>query len=453
MAAQQPKVLRIGVIQGGKIVEERVIPARQAVTVGSGSRNVIIVPQSDLPASTTVFAWQGDRYHLSFEEGTDGRIQGPQGAADFGALVSQGLARKEGRACSVPVGEDQRGKLTLGEVTLLWQFVTPPPEAPKPVLPKEAKGNHFRSMDRLFVSLLLISFLLHGGVYVALANTELPPDVTLEEIPDRYAKVLIPDKLPAPPVVKEEPKPEQAGEVKAEEKKPEKAEKKGEKGAETPEQVAARKAARAAAVAKAVSSKGMLKVLGALGPGTGSGAVADVFGSGGGMTDVATALSGAGGVAVATDPAAGGGGRKGGGQGGAASIGDLATTGGGGAAVAYGAKAEAKVSGSVAAEEAEIDSADIDQQKLAAFVKARFGLIKACYENALKRNPNLKGKVSIRFTILETGGLSDINAAVNSLGSPEVAACIMNTMRTWRTQFRPSGPVTVEYPFVFTPVN
>jgi TonB family protein len=111
------------------------------------------------------------------------------------------------------------------------------------------------------------------------------------------------------------------------------------------------------------------------------------------------------------------------------------------------------VSGTVAAEEAEVDSADIDQQKLAAFVRARMGLIKACYENALKRNPSLKGKISIRFTILETGGIADIQAAVNSLGSPEVASCIINTMRTWRTQFRPSGPVTVEYPFVFAPVN
>jgi TonB family protein len=107
----------------------------------------------------------------------------------------------------------------------------------------------------------------------------------------------------------------------------------------------------------------------------------------------------------------------------------------------------------VAAEEAEVDSSDIDQGKLGAFVRARMGLIKACYENALKRNPSLKGKISIRFTILETGALADITTAQNSLGSAEVASCIMNTMRSWRTQFRPSGPVTVEYPFVFQPVN
>jgi outer membrane biosynthesis protein TonB len=444
MDARQAKVLRVGVIQGGKIVEERVLPARVSVTIGTGPKNTIVVPQSDLPASFEVFSWQGDRYLLHFRKAMDGRIQGPQGAADFGALVSQGLAEGQGGEYQVPVKDDQRGKLVLGEVTLLWQFVTPPPEAPKPVLPKEAKGNHFRSMDRLFVTVLALSFLVHTGVYVALANTELPKEVTLEEIPDRYAKVLIPEKLPEPPKV-EEKKAEVVTEAKVEEKKAE-----PEKKAETAEQTAQRKAARAAAVAKAVQSKGILKVLGALGPGTGSGAVADVFGTGGGMSDVASALSGAGGVAVATDPGAGGG-RKGGGQGGAASIGDLATSGGG--AVAYGAKSEVKVSGSVAAEDVEVDSADIDQAALGKFVRARMGLIKACYENALKRNPNLKGKISIRFTILETGGLADVTAALNSLGSPDVAACIVNTMRSWRTQFKPAGPVTVEYPFVFSPVN
>ena len=444
MAAQQDKVLRIGVIQAGKIVEERVLPARQAVTLGTSSKNTIVVPLANAPESVVVFAYQGDRYVLQFEQGAEGRVQGPQGAADLSALVSQGVAKPAGKICSVPVNEDQRGKLVIGEITLLWQFVAPPAEVPKPALPKESKGAHFKSMDRLFSVVLVVSFALHSGFYIALANTELPKEVTLEEIPDRYAKVLIPERMPKPPEKKEEKKAEVAAQ-----QRQEKAE---EKKAETQEQVAQKKAARAAAVAKAVQSKGLLKVLGALGPGTGGGAVADVFGSGGGMGDVASALSGAGGVAVANDPGAAGG-RKGGGQGEAASIGSLATSGGGGGKVNYGAKTEVKVSGSVAAEEAEVDSTDIDQSKLAAFVKARMGLIKACYENALKRNPSLRGKIAVRFTILETGGLADIAPAQNTLSSPEVAACIVNTMKSWRTQFRPSGPVTVEYPFVFQPVN
>jgi outer membrane biosynthesis protein TonB len=443
-ADKQQKVLRVGVIQGGKIVEERVLPAQASVTIGTSARNTIVVQPSSLPESTLVFAWESDHYALLFADGVEGRIQGPQGSADFGALVSQGLARSQDDRHVVHVNDDQRGKIVLGDVTLLWQFVGAPAETPKAVLPREAQGNHFRSLDRLFAVVLGLSFALHTGAYVALANTEIPTEVTLEEIPDRYAKVLIPERLPKPPEKVEEKKPEAVVEQKIEKKQ------EAERKQESPEQVAAKKAVRAAAVAKAVQSKGILKVLGALGPGTGGGAVADVFGTGGGIGDVASALSGAGGVAVANDPGATGG-RKGAGQVEAASIGDLATSGGG--KVAYGAKTEVRVSGSVAAEEAEIDSSEIDQQKLAAFVKARQALIKACYENALKRNPNLKGKISIRFTILETGGLADVAAAQNGLGAPEVAACIIQAMKSWRTQFRPSGPVTVEYPFVFSPVN
>jgi outer membrane biosynthesis protein TonB len=448
MAARQSKVLRLGVIQGGKIVEERVFHARQTITVGTIARNTVVVPLSDLPDTFTAFTVHGDAYRLCFEEGMEGRVQEDSGTTELAALVEQGKAHKEATGYSLQVTDAQRGRLTIGEVTLLWQFVEPPIEAPRPVLPPHARGNHFRSLDGLFATLLVVSLLAHTGFYLALASVALPPEVTIEMIPDRYARLLIPDKAPVAAVEKKEEVKPAAEEKKPEEKKPEADAKKAEKPVETAEQAAARKAARQAAVAKAVQSKGMLKVLGALGPGAGGGAVADVFGAGGGMTDVATALSGAGGVAVATDPGAGGG-RKGGGQGGSASIGTLAT--GGGGAVAYAAKTEVKVTGTVATEAAEIDSSDIDQAKLGAFVRARMGLIKSCYENALKRNPNLKGRLVVRFTILETGSVTDIGAAQNTLNAPDVATCIMNTMRSWRTQFRPSGPVTVEYPFLFTP--
>ena len=308
-----------------------------------------------------------------------------------------------------------------------------------PVAPRGARGAHFQSLDRLFSAILAASFVVHSGLYVALARTTpRVAEVTLEEIPDRYARVIVPERLPRPAAPRaEERKPEPPPQDRAEEAR-----------SEPPEQAARRKAARATAVARAVQSRGLLKVLGALGPSGGAGAIADVFGSGR-MGDVASALAGAGGVAVATDAQAGA--RKGRGEARAASIGQLATTGAG--QVGLGAKAEVKVAGAVSAEAADVDSSELDQGKLAAFVRARMGLIKACYENALKRNPGLAGRIAIRFTILETGALADVVAAQSSLASGEVAACIATTMRAWRTPFRPSGPVTVEYPFVFQPVN
>jgi hypothetical protein len=317
----------------------------------------------------------------------------------------------------------------------------------KPRLPREAKRGRFKSLDRLFVLVLALSLLAHLGAYGWLSRIELPPAATLEEIPDRYARLLVPERPSQARPAAEEKKPAIAA---GQEAAPEEPDRKPEPR-ETPEQADRRKAARAAAIAKAVQSKGVLKVLGALGPGAATGAVAEVFEPGGGMGDVASALAGAGALALATDPVAPPGGRRDGGEPRAASIGALTTTGAG--QVGLGAKREVRVSGSVAAEEADVESSDIDEAKLGAFVRARIGLIRACYESALKRNPHLAGRLSIRFTILATGGLADVSAGPGSLGAPEVAACVVNTMRSWRTQFRPAAPVAVEYPFLFAPVS
>jgi TonB family protein len=443
--AMQPKVLRVGIIQGGKILEERLFKARQPISVGSSPRSTIVLPIEDFPKSLPLFQVQGDQYVLSFTADMEGRIQGAQGAVDFGALVSQGLARKQGDQYVLPLRDDQRGKVVVRDITVLFQFVAPPPEAPRATLPEAVRGNHFRTLDRLFVTVLLCSVGLHFGAYVAMASTPTRQEITLEEMPERFARLVMPEKKPEPRKPSEVKKPEQ---VAAPEKKPDSDQPK-KPAAEAPTQTAADRAAHAAAVAKSVQSKGILRVLGSLGGSGGTGAVADVLGQGGGFGDVASALSGAGGVAVASDPGVGNG-RKGGGQGGAARIGDLGTSGGAGGKVNYGTKSEARVSGSVAAEVAEVESSDIDQTKLGSFVRLRISSLKACYENQLKRNPNLHGKIRIEFTILETGGLSDLKILENSIGSPEVASCIVSLMRAWRTPFHPSGPVTVVYPFLFS---
>jgi hypothetical protein len=466
MARAHAKALRIGIIQRGKIVEERLLRKREPVSIGTGARNTFVVPQSDLPESFTLFRVQAGEFALVFDDAMDGRVHAPAGAADFGALAAEGRARRDGDVHVLPLREEQWGKARLGEVTVLFQFVRPPPAPPRPTLPRAARGNRFRSMDPLFVLVLLASLALHVSAYAGLARAPVREEVTIEEIPDRFAKLLIPERRAAPAAAPEAPKRAEAGdaaEKKVEEAKPEKKSGEGdggEAGDRGEASAAARKAARGAAIARAVQGKGLLRVLGALGPAARSGgAAAAVFGGeggSGGLGDVAAALSGAGAVAVAAEGGAGGGGlggRRGGGGGGPASIGDLATGGGGGAKVALGAKAEVQVRASVAAEDAEIDSPDLDQAKLGQFVRARMGALKACYESQLKRNPALRGKIRIRFSVLETGAIDDAVAVENGLGSPEVAACIVATLRTWRTPFRPTGPVTVEYPFVFAAAN
>ena len=51
------KVLRVALIQGNKITEDRPLKRRGPVTIGQDSRNTFIVPVSNLPTTFTLFEY------------------------------------------------------------------------------------------------------------------------------------------------------------------------------------------------------------------------------------------------------------------------------------------------------------------------------------------------------------------------------------------------------------
>ncbi len=426
-----PKILRVGIIQGGKIIEERHIRRPESVSVGQDAKNTFVVPASNLPPTFPVFDFRGTHYYLLFTERMEGRVRIGDRDVDFATLRSQKLAQKRGSVYALQLDESAKGKVVLGEVTLLFQFVPPPPAPTRMALPPEFRGTVWSSLDHVFFGILAASVLVCFSLAAWIALTPKPADsdVTLDELPDRFAKLLVPPKPPEPEKPKEEPK----GEEKVEKKEPPK---KKDKPASDE--------ARKAAIAQKVQSKGILKILGASG---GQGALKDLLGEGTGTQDVASALKGAqGGVVVATTGGVGG--PRGGGAGSAAGIGDVGTTGGGN--VSLGAKGDARVSGKVAAAAPEVDSADVDREALARYIKARLTAIRGCYEKELKRNPTLKGKVVVRFNITPAGRAGDIRVEENSVGSAEVGLCIVSLMRSWVFPFKPPDEVPVQYPFLFT---
>src|SRR5258706_16238820 len=69
------KILRIGIIQGGKIVEERLVRKRENVTIGQSAKNTFVVPASNaLPRSFTLFELTPQGYVLNFADAMDGRV-------------------------------------------------------------------------------------------------------------------------------------------------------------------------------------------------------------------------------------------------------------------------------------------------------------------------------------------------------------------------------------------
>ena len=431
-ASSSAKILRVGVIRDGKIIEERHIRHPAAVTIGQDGTNTFVIPASELPASFPVFEYRNGAYALLFTDRMNGRVATRSGDFDFAALKTKGLVQKRGSVWTLPLDESAKGKVSLGEVTLLFQFVAPPPEPARIELPAEVRGTVWRSIDHLFFGILAVSLFIHFAGAACIMLSPKPPDtdLALDELPDRFARVLLPPKPQEP----EQKAPEQTAQ--AEEKKDVKKEVKKN---ELPADAQARKAV----IQQKVAGKGLLKILGSAG---GSGALSDVLGSGTGSGDVAAALAGARGVSIATADSVGA--RAGGGAGRTAGIGDVGTSGGG--KVALAGKGDARVTGLVSTAPPEVDSADVDRAALSRYIRDRLGAIRSCYERELKRNPGLKGKVVVRFNITPAGRAGDVRIEENTLGSNEVASCIQGLMRSWIFPFKPPDEVPVQYPFLFT---
>src|SRR3954452_5642240 len=454
-SAGKPKILRIGIIQGGRIVEERLVRKRENITIGQSAKNMFVVLSDALPRNWLLFEMSGNGYVAHFSDGMDARIAVGNEIISLSQLKQTGNIQKRGASWVLPLDERSRGKITLADMTILFQFVTPPPPQPRPQLPASVRGSAFSDLDWFFTIIASVSFLLHLALVIYLRSVDWPRKPDIEAVPDRFVQMVM--KKP------EEKKPEEkkVEAKKEEDKKPDKKkseEKKAEAAAPKRELTDAEKAKmaedkakadaeRRARLAEQVKSTGLLKLLGAKSDGEGS--IADVLGKGDVDRDQEKAFQGVGGVGVASgnDQLRG---IKTGGSG----SGRVATVGGlrGGGSIEGGgtgaAATEKKVSGVVKSEAPAVDG-ELDPAMVAKEVRTRLGAIKACYERALKRNPNLSGKVVIHWTITAAGTVSGTDVEQDTLGDSEVANCIKSLVSRWRFPAPAGGSVDVSFPFVF----
>jgi hypothetical protein len=96
VAPTGPKVLRIGVVQSGRVTEERIVKQRGHVTVGPSERNLFVIASSQVPASFRLFELVNNDYHLNFLDGFQGRIALPTGISDLNVLKGQARRTSQG---------------------------------------------------------------------------------------------------------------------------------------------------------------------------------------------------------------------------------------------------------------------------------------------------------------------------------------------------------------------
>lgn len=450
-AENGPKVLRIGIVQKGKIVDERELKRRETVSIGTHEKAMFSVSSDALPKSFDLFDYDGKDYFLRFSSGMEGRIQleGTNTPADFNQLRQQSKVLKRGDSDAVKLTDASKGKVVIGDITVLFQFKTLQASPAIPVLPAEIKGSLLQNIDGQFTAIFVLVAIFEISLVAYARSQPYIEPTSIEQIDQSFQRLIMPDRAPEPPKEMADAGNEK-GKEENKEKPKEESKDQGKKGkAKDTGPVDAEAAARARkeAISKAVAGKGLLKVLGA--NRNGDGALNDVFNEGGGAVgSLGDAFSGIQGVDIASS--GGQTGTRGGGSGTGVGIGDLGTEGGG--SVSSGTKTETAVRGDARAEAPEVDG-ELSQAEISGVMKRNLKALRDCYESALKRDRTLSGKVVIRFEILEDGRTANIEFEDSSLKSADVISCIKGRAKYWRFPKPEGGSVFVAYPIVFTPAG
>ena len=84
-------------------------------------------------------------------------------------------------------------------------------------------------------------------------------------------------------------------------------------------------------------------------------------------------------------------------------------------------------------------------------VRQNYGRFRMCYERGLARNPNLEGRVSVRFAIDRDGRVAAVSNGGSDLPDSAVVGCVVNAYYGLSFPQPEGGTVTVSYPIMFAP--
>ena len=414
------RILRIGILLGGKIVEERLIRERTSVSIGQSMKNTFSIPVEGLPLELTLFALVEGKYYLRFLNKMDGRLSSGDQVNTLDALKGKG-AQNRGEYWEVPLSENSRGKLSIGDLTILFQFVTEPPRQPKPMLPASVRGTFADRFDPRLSVILGASIIIHFAIVIVALTMDIPAGTGIADraynltfTQEEYKVEIEQPKIEAPVQGAGSAEQKEEKKVPVVKKEPEGG------GRDNKEDVQLQQEENARAMADLLTGEGdngtsegdMSKRR----PGADLGAqIADVKEGG-------------------KEVAVGGGGGKGPRGEGDARVGTgkgPKIEGPGGVAGAGGAKEEKAPTGriQVADKQTFDDSSLTPDIVLAKIQSAYMAGLKRCYKEHLKKDASARGKVTLELTVNETGRTVQGNATGFA---SEVDSCIQGQMSSWR---------------------
>ncbi len=487
-AFEQPehaRELEVTVLWGDHILDVSNYHDAMVLTVGESPRCDYIIPSEGIPDEFPIISIEEDgNAHLAFTADMKGTIRARDKIYTIDQLKDEKFVRKDADYLVLPLRQDDFAKLSIGTINFFVLYVKPAPRIrPAPLFDR----------DPILIRTALGSSLLLALIFIAMGMMPKVTPVAVEMIPERFAKIVIkkrPD-ISKMGIVAKGMDDKQGGSVMGEggpakgtegeagrpdlPKKAEKPQtlmpksKPKEASSEPPKTAKAPPAQKLIRPDKA-KSVGLLKAFSQSGVGKDIKNLLDA-GEGpegrGGFDEFGKAVKGNRGKSIEEVGGAGGLGLKGVGEGGGGKTigidgpstkglgrgyhGDGIGEGVGGPG-RLGLKGEHAIS--IISENVQVLSG-LPKDVINAVVQRHRGEIRACYDAALQRNPNLRGKIVAAFTIQPNGIVSYAGTKESSLGDSALENCITSRIRTWIFP-KPEAPVVTEvsaYPFYLNPAN
>jgi hypothetical protein len=438
--------LRVAIARDGRIEREWTLDTGR-VTCG-GSDDVDVFLGAGAPAATLFRVDDGDM-SLTIPTGATGRIQLATDARDVASIAGTTIA----------LDPSARGRIALeGGTSVLFQRVAMPTRRERPQLPAVVRGGLLHRVDWLFTGVAAASFMLHFALVVGMSEADWPVPPSLAVIDDSYTPIIYDDPT-IPPMPDDDTISDATDPADPSDPTPDHPTDPTRDHPSTPSHPRTTHPSTSStpdpdptiAMNDAINSATQL-ILGHEGIG---GSLQSLIDNGQPTTDSATVLASVAAVQPGTTTAS-------------LAPRDGHTTGVPG--TDFGPRVATHPDGpmseggpvsetgplhppsiTVAPIVDPVDPTIFDDRMLVRALRGRMPQIRACYEHQLSRTPGLEGRIAVSMQVERAGILSHVEVTDDTVGSPELDACVIRVISPIRLPDGPSEPVTAEYPLVFAP--
>ena len=468
---QQKKILRIGIIQQGRIIEERLLK-KSRVTLGRSVKNTLVLPDQDLPKNFTLFEPRGKNVVIHVLPSMKGKISRNGRLVTLDELKNSGNTSHNG-VQSIPVDRNTKGKIIVGKLTILFQFISPV-EKRSQKLPAALRVSFFSFfylliLDYWLAAALAVSAVAQIGAVSYLVLQDWPiPERNLNAEVERYR--LQPRAVAVAPKI-ENPKTDEdlseSGDTEVVDDKELQKEKpstqtnnKPLKSKESPEIRARKRGERKRLLSREVEDKTIIHLLGTSTTGAGDGGLMATLNNGElAQMDIEQALAHSpGGFITASNKS-----ERSGlittnnnfGDSELETISDSSLGNGKllrkGSKVTTKTRKERKIKPRVNIRKLGkmYGQGTLDPNSVQKVIEQRQSQIQGCYERAIKKDKKLSGKLVIKWTIGSVGRVTKASVVSDTMKNSGVAKCVIGKVKRWRFSKPKGGSVTITKRFIF----